>query len=327
MTKEKKPTCPHCNKNDAIIKRGRYASKNKGIVQNYYCKRCKSRFKPKNKYNTHHKDDHVSLALDLHSKGYTTRKIAQILKDKGYCDVTYVTIHRWVKNFKPSLEKLFSADEIRTAEGVIPIERYRMMHDTRLTAWFFFDHRDPMSKHVMDQVLSTLELSNTIQVKYIEISDNAGMPEVNWFDVYSDSIGDRILPTIRLIDTIPSENGGFRIQPLTVFHILKDKKLSVNETMQQMRKQIIEAIQNYARTPFEQLSEYIENIKEANHELIEKANNYRLLTDEMAGIADIATRRSNRLAQRNTYLLQENIELREMLKPKKLSVWTGHGLA
>jgi len=95
------PECPYCNKNDAVIKRGKYISKNKGTKQMYFCKRCKRRFKERDKYNMYYEDKHVSLALSLHNWGASLREIAETLNNKYHCNISYVTIGNWIKQFKP----------------------------------------------------------------------------------------------------------------------------------------------------------------------------------------------------------------------------------
>jgi len=66
--------------------------------------------------------------------------------------------------------------------------------------------------------------------------------------------------------------------------------------------------------------QHINEQRAANSELNEQANNYRLMTDELAGLADVASRRSNRLNEKNSYLMKENGNLREQIAGQKAKV-------
>jgi hypothetical protein len=100
------------------------------------------------------------------------------------------------------------------------------------------------------QVMFPLELNNFIQVRPIEIFDNDGTPEVNWFHQYSANVGGEITPTIRLIDIIPKDFG-FEIHPVQVFHLWEEKGETVESVdlkkAQRLHEQIVEAVEKYRR--------------------------------------------------------------------------------
>jgi len=121
-----------------------------------------------------------------------------------------------------------------------------------LTAWFFFEHICPICNYVQMQVMFPLELNGVIRVFPIEVFDNAGTPEVNWFHQYSANVGGEITPTIRLIDMIPADIG-YTIHPVQVFHLWEEKGQTVEtadlKKAQRLHEQIVEAKEKYFRKP------------------------------------------------------------------------------
>jgi hypothetical protein len=68
------------------------------------------------------------------------------------------------------------------------------------------------------------------------------------------------------------------------------------------------------------LKQHINEQRAANSEINEQANNFRLMVDELASLADITSRRANRLNEKNAYYAKENADLREQIAGQKAKV-------
>jgi len=86
--------CKYCNSKN-ILKHGKRKTKNRGLIQRYYCKDCKKMFSAGGKF-THKKRSKrwkIKKALELRKEGYSCEKIANQIGG-----VSRQTIWKWIKN-------------------------------------------------------------------------------------------------------------------------------------------------------------------------------------------------------------------------------------
>ncbi|MEM3464126.1 MAG: IS6 family transposase [Candidatus Bathyarchaeia archaeon] len=99
-------TCPYCNLDDQVIKRG-YAYEKAGKVQRYYCKRCNKRFNYRSGLEgTRGEALAILLALDLYYRGLSLRDISQHLESIYGVKVSHTTIHGWIKRYVELISKV-----------------------------------------------------------------------------------------------------------------------------------------------------------------------------------------------------------------------------
>jgi len=90
------PKCPKCKSNKFVVKYGKRHNQS-GAKQRYFCKKCESRFTPKDGFwKMRFSPEVITAALDLYYKGLSLRKI----KDHLYnIEVSHTSILRWVRRY------------------------------------------------------------------------------------------------------------------------------------------------------------------------------------------------------------------------------------
>jgi len=124
--------------------------------------------------------------------------------------------------------------------------------DEPLEIWCFYEYYCPVCNYVIHQVLYPLASNNQIKLLCIEIMTHAGTYFVDWFNYYSDQVGEAITPTIRIVDRYyePDEER-WEIAPVEVLHMWKQKTSGLRdedtEKAETLRKHIYEAMRGYRR--------------------------------------------------------------------------------
>ena len=97
--------CPRCN-SDSVIRKGLIHNKS-FTAQRYKCKVCKYRFSDKGQSKGLKGNPlAVVVATDLYFKGLSLRMIADHLKRIYSLNVSYPTIHRWIRRFVKLMKSL-----------------------------------------------------------------------------------------------------------------------------------------------------------------------------------------------------------------------------
>ena len=126
--------------------------------------------------------------------------------------------------------------------------------DPPFDAWFFFEIDCPICRYAYYTVMLPLQTDGYIKLRTFEIKANAGTPEVDWFNGYSEWGQESLTPTIRLVDRHIVD---FKIReyPIQVLHLWETKGTALTdsdiEKVELLKKQIIGAVQNYKRRIFE----------------------------------------------------------------------------
>ena len=108
--------CPHCGKDDMVIKDG-YSETRSGLQQRYYCKRCNRGFTPRTGFEGMHGQAlAILLALDLYYRGLSLRQIAEHLQSVYGIAVSHGTIYGWIKRYVNIISEHIKRLEARTSE-------------------------------------------------------------------------------------------------------------------------------------------------------------------------------------------------------------------
>lgn len=97
MTK-KKICCPDC-KNKEVVKRGYRETENRGVIQRYFCKSCGYRFIQDPFSRMRNSPQKITCALDLFSRGLSTRGVQEHFKAFFPHNSDHSTILRWIRKY------------------------------------------------------------------------------------------------------------------------------------------------------------------------------------------------------------------------------------
>ena len=122
-----------------------------------------------------------------------------------------------------------------------------------LEVWCFYEYYCPVCNYVIRRILYPLASNNQIKLLNIEIMTQAGSYYVEWFNYYSNQVGEAITPTIRIVDRyFNPEEGSYEIRPVQVLHMWKQKTTELRnedtEKANTLRRHMHEAIKNYRRS-------------------------------------------------------------------------------
>jgi len=91
-----------------------------------------------------------------------------------------------------------------------------------------------------------------------------------------------------------------------------------NQLIDRIEKNAVEHYEN--QLALKEMQQHLKEQRAANSEITEAANNYRLMVDELESLVDIASRRANRLSEKNSYLTRENANLRAQVAGQRSKV-------
>ncbi len=97
--KKEYPDCPHCGKNNEVIKRGKRKKKHE-TVQLYKCKDCSKAFTPKKVKGKHFPLRVIFDGISYYNLGYNLKTSCSFLKKKYELEVAPATLSNWVDEFK-----------------------------------------------------------------------------------------------------------------------------------------------------------------------------------------------------------------------------------
>ena len=108
--------CPHCGKDDMVIKDG-YSETRSGLQQRYYCKRCNRGFTPRTGFEGMHGQAlAILLALDLYYRGLSLRQIAEHLQSVYGIAVSHGTIYGWIKRYVRIISEYLNHLGVKSSE-------------------------------------------------------------------------------------------------------------------------------------------------------------------------------------------------------------------
>ena len=103
--KYKNVSCPKC-KSEKIIKRGKRATENRGLIQRYGCKDCNKRFVVDNGFwKMKNNPKKVTLCLDLFYKGVSTRHVQEHFKAFYPHNSDHTSVLRWLRKYSIMISK------------------------------------------------------------------------------------------------------------------------------------------------------------------------------------------------------------------------------
>ena len=153
--------CPHCKLGDQVIKRG-YAYERSGMVQRYYCKRCKRRFNFRSGLEGRRGEAlAIVLALDLYYRGLSLRQISQHLKSVYGVTVAHSTIHSWIRSYVELIDKYLSKVKLQTSERWCCDDTVVKVGGRHLILWSILDSE---TKLLIAQHLSVKRDSENAQI-------------------------------------------------------------------------------------------------------------------------------------------------------------------
>jgi len=126
--------------------------------------------------------------------------------------------------------------------------------DPPIETWYFFEIDCPICRYVLYNIMLPLQTEGYIRVKNFEITADAGTPEVDWFNRYSEWGQSALTRTIRLVDR---HLGDFSIRnfPVRILHLWEKKEDFLTkediETSELLKKHVMEAVLEYKRKCFE----------------------------------------------------------------------------
>jgi len=126
--------------------------------------------------------------------------------------------------------------------------------DLPLDAWYFIEIDCPICRYVLYKIMMPLQTEGYIRLVPFEIKANAGTPEVDWFNEYSEWGQESLTPTIRIVDR-HIRDFQIREYPVRVLHLWEKKGTILTEAdieiSEVLRDHIIETVQDYKRRVFE----------------------------------------------------------------------------
>ncbi len=93
-------TCPRCNGKN-LVGGGKRYNQNR-IQQRYTCKTCGTNFSNASWLKGKHSMDVVEYGVSLYLKGYSSRKVAEVVTKFGF-PITHVAVLRWVRLLNQSV--------------------------------------------------------------------------------------------------------------------------------------------------------------------------------------------------------------------------------
>lgn len=126
--------------------------------------------------------------------------------------------------------------------------------DLPLDAWYFFEIDCPICRYVLYKIMMPLQTEGYINLRTFEIKANAGTPEVDWFNGYSEWGQEALTPTIRIVDS-HIHNLEVRTYPVQILHLWEKKGSILTdadiEAAEILKNHVIESVQKYKRPVFE----------------------------------------------------------------------------
>lgn len=137
--KFKENVCPHCKKENQVIKRGKRYNRT-GPVQRYYCKRCELRFSGRPAFkHMKHKIETVISSLDLYYRGLSLRQIAEHLQSTYKTKVSHVTIRNWIKKYVSMITQYTENMTPNTSDRWLADETLITVSGRHLRLWVLLD--------------------------------------------------------------------------------------------------------------------------------------------------------------------------------------------
>ncbi len=138
--------CPQCKKDKNLTKAGLRNSR-QGLIQKYYCKKCKKYFSDKDQAYTQYPLKVILYTLQNYNKGYPVKKIKTLTGKKYRYSPPTRTIYSWINKYKNTLTFI----KLRKKYNIEP---------TTLTTTKRFYHKQiyPFTYHNLKLNLKTKEL-------------------------------------------------------------------------------------------------------------------------------------------------------------------------
>ncbi len=158
-------SCLYC-KSINIIKRGKRVTKNRGLIQRYFCNDCKKRFVINDGfYRMRNSPNKITLCLDLFFRGISTRKVQEHLQAFYPHNSDHSTILRWIIKYSNLINEFTNKLNVNVGNEIQADEveyRRRKSHKAKLGIeqnWFV---------DVMDTKTRYMVASNYMETRTIE---------------------------------------------------------------------------------------------------------------------------------------------------------------
>jgi transposase-like protein len=150
-------SCLYC-KSTNIIKRGNRVTKNRGLVQRYFCKDCERRFIINDGfYRMRSNPNKITLCLDLFFRGISTRKIQEHLQAFYPENSHYSNIYRWIVKYSNLISQFTDKLNVNVGNELMSDE---MEYSLKGKQSWFVDVMDLKSRYI---VSSDFMLSRTLK--------------------------------------------------------------------------------------------------------------------------------------------------------------------
>ena len=172
-TEVKKLCCPKC-KSQNYKKRGLRQTENRGKIQRYFCKDCKTSFvEDDGFFRMRNSPQKITCAIDLFYRGISTRKVQEHFKAFYPHNSSWVSIYSWIVKYSAIISKF--TDKIKLNVGaelqVDEMEFHRRKSHKRKLGndknWFI-DSIDPKTKFMVSSQYAKrrtqVEMKKVIQI-------------------------------------------------------------------------------------------------------------------------------------------------------------------
>ncbi|MEK6940642.1 MAG: hypothetical protein AABW49_01970, partial [Nanoarchaeota archaeon] len=128
--------CKNCS-SENITKRGQRKTKNKGLIQRYFCKGCKKRFVVDDGFfKKKNNSDKITQAIHLYFSGASLRKSQEHLGVFHPHNASHMTILRWIREYASLVGSYVDSLKVQNSDSISFDE---MEYKTKGKQSFFID--------------------------------------------------------------------------------------------------------------------------------------------------------------------------------------------